>query len=428
MEYQRIFFFIILFFNFINIIQTGKVEELLSDSKYLNDEYISFFQIKPSIMTLFSNGGERKDHELSKAFDNDFGTQWFSEGQQGMEYTNPITGIIYESLINHIIITFNTTVNIDKMVYKTDNCIGCEGIGYPTELKVYTKIKSDPNEKLNPYDDSDFILIEDIISDFTQNIVLFTFEQTLICDQIKLEWAGIKTYSHIEKFTTAKEIKFFLPETEYLNETILNLFSENDYTHMTLSEEFNNITIIEEIIEQSQKYIKMNENINSILKRAKLAVTGVLKFDEKREFTTNQKAKKNVIQQRGNVASHARNVIKMVWTGTNRQSLGIYALANETITFYVTGEDNDPMPLIRFTQYIGHYSNWLGKEFTLRKGKQTYIYNNFQVNSYEIKVISGGPMYILNPYTSDEQSQNIKIYIEGGTIFPTYKLNENEEE
>ena len=112
-----------------------------------------------------------------------------------------------------------------------------------------------------------------------------------MCDQIELEQARIKTYSHFEKYTTANETKFLLPETEYLIETILNLFSESDYTHMILSEEFNNITIIEEIIE-SQKYIKVNENINSILKIAKMVVSGVLKFDGKREFTINQKTKK----------------------------------------------------------------------------------------------------------------------------------------
>ena len=428
MKYKNILSFILIFSFLNNSVNSGKVEELPSNSKYLNNEYVSYFQISPSKMTFFANGGERSKHELSKAFDNNYDTQWFSEGQQGMEYTNPITGITYESLVNHIIITFNTTVNFDKMLYKTDNCQGCEGIGYPTELKIYTKLKSDSNKELNPYDDSDFTLIDDIISEATQNIVLFTFDKTLICDQIKIEWAGIKTYSNREKFTTAKEIQFFFPENEYLNETILNLFSEKDYTQMTLKDEYNNIDIIEKIIEKSKNEIQMNENLNTLLQRAKLSISGALKFDEKREFSTNQKAKKNIIQQRGNVASHARNTIKMVWAGTNRQSLGIFALANEKITFYVTAEDNDPLPSIRFTQYIGHYSNWLGTEFTLKKGKQTYICNNFDVSSYSIKVISGGPLYISNPYTSNEQSQNIKIYIEGGTIFPTYKLNEDEDE
>ena len=237
-------------------------------------------------MTFFANGGERLNYELSKAFDDNYDTQWFSDGQKGLEYINPITGVTYESLVNHILITFNTTVNIDKMLYKTDNCKGCEGIGYPTELKIYTKLKSDSTKELNPYEDSDFTLIEDIISEATQNIVLFTFDQTIICDQIKIEWADIKTYSKFEKFTTAKEIKFFFPENDYLNETILNIFSEKDYTQMTLREEYNDIDIIEKILENSQNLIKMNENLNLLLKRAKLSAIGALKFDKKKYNST----------------------------------------------------------------------------------------------------------------------------------------------
>ena len=100
--------FFTLFFNKSN--QSITVEQLNYDSKYLNVEYYSLFQIPPSIMTLFSNGGERSGHELSKAFDNDWNTHWFSEGEQGEEYTNPKTNVKYDSLIINIIITFNSTV------------------------------------------------------------------------------------------------------------------------------------------------------------------------------------------------------------------------------------------------------------------------------------------------------------------------------
>ena len=406
----------------------GTVEVLPEDSKYLNIEYYSIFQISPSIMTLHSNGGEREGFELYKAFDNNWNTHWRSEGEQGESYTNPKTGITYESLVNNIIITFNSTVLIDKMVYKTDNCNGCEGIGYPLELKIYSKLKSNSIEELDPYDESGFILIDDIVSDATQNKVLFQFNQTIKCDQIKIEWGNMKTYyPRFPKMTTAREIIFFFPETEYLNETILNLFSKNDYTQMTINEEFD-LETIERIIENSQEILNFNEEINNILKRAKLAVIGGLIFDEKREFTTNQTATRNIIHQRGDIASFARNTLKMAMAGTNRQSMGIYGLPGEKITFYVTANDNDPLPRIRFTQYIGDYYNWLGTEISLVKGKQSYKFDNFTVSTLSIKTKAGGPLYISNPYTSEQQSQNVKIYIEGGTIFPTYRLGENEEE
>ena len=409
-------------------LQTGTVEVLSDDSKYFNLEYYSLFKIPTSIMTLFSNGGERSGYELSKAFDNNWNTHWRSEGEQGENYTNPTTGVTYDSLVNHIIITFSSTVVIDKMVFKTDNCNTCEGIGYPTELKVYSKLKSS-DEDLSPSDDSGFTLVDDIVSDATQSRVLFTFDQSIKCDQIKIEWAAIKTYyPRFPKMTTVREIMFFYPETSYFNETILNLFSKDDYTQMTLSDEFNDINIIEELISNCQDIMSVNDDVKFILQRAKLALTGGLSFDEKREFTTNQTAKRNIIRQRGNVASHARSTLKMASAGTNRQSMGIYGLPGEKITVYVMSDDSDPLPSIRFTQYIGHYSNWLGTEFTLVQGRQSYYFDNFTVSTYSITAKAGGPLYLLNPYTSEQQSQNVKIYVEGGTLFPTYRLGESEEE
>ena len=147
-----------------------------------------------------------------------------------------------------------------------------------------------------------------------------------------------------------------------------------------------------------------------------------------REFTTNQSSTRNIILQRGDIASHARNTLKMASAGTNRQSIGIYGLPGETIIFYVTSDENDPLPNIRFTQYIGHYNNWLGRQINLVKGRQSYQYDNFTVNSYSITTKAGGPLYLSNPYTSKQQSQNVKIYIEGGTLFPSYRIGENEEE
>ena len=232
----------------------------------------------------------------------------------------------------------------------------------------------------------------------------------------------------ISKNDNSKRNSIVLPETNYFNETILNLFSENDYTQMTLSEEFNDINIIEELIQNSQDIININEEINVILQRAKLAALGSLQFDEKREFTTNQSASKNIIRQRGNIASFARNTLKMASAGTNRQSMGIYGLPGEKFTIFVKSDNSDPLPSIRFTQYIGHYSNWLGTEFTLVQGRQSYTFDNFTVSTYSITAKAGGPLYISNPYTSDEQSENVKVYVEGGTLFPTFRLGESEDE
>ena len=421
------YFICILFFiNFITSKETGTVEILSSDSKYLSSEYSSLFQIPiTKIKNLFSNGGERSGYELSKAFDNSWTTHWRSEGQQGSSYINKITGITYDSLINFIIVTFKQEIYFDKIVYKTDNCYTCEGIGYPTILKIYTKLNKDSN--VDPYSDSGFELEYEISSEASGEKVLFKFAKTIKCDQIKLEWSEMKTYSRFEKFTTAMDIQFFIPENENLNETILDLFNSNDYRYMTLNKQFDSLELIETIIQNNEHILSINEILKNYLNRAKLASTGALKFDSRREFTTNQSAKKNIIRQRGDILGYSRNKLKMSMAGTNRQSLGIFTLANETINVFVKGDDNDPLPRIRFSQYIGNYNTWLGKEITLVKGRQNLICNNFNVDDFSIKVMAGGPVYISNPYTSAEQSQNVKVYIEGGKIFPNFRLGENNE-
>ena len=53
---------------------------------------------------------------------------------------------------------------------------------------------------------------------------------------------------------------------------------------------------------------------------------------------------------------------------------------------------------------------------------------NFDMPEIEVKLKSGGPMYIENIYTEEVQSQTLKIYIENGILFPLFILNDNDEE
>ena len=76
------------------------------------------------------------------------------------------------------------------MIYQPQNIKNINGYGYPNELKVYFKLRN-PDGILSD-DDSDFLLVDDIISERTENKVLFIFGQEITCDQIKLEWAQIE--------------------------------------------------------------------------------------------------------------------------------------------------------------------------------------------------------------------------------------------
>ena len=116
--------------------------------------------------------------------------------------------------------------------------------------------------------------------------------------------------------------------------------------------------------------------------------------------------------------------------------MGIYGRSNEEITVYVkSGNSKDPLPSIIPIQFIGHVINWYGTSHDLKEGKQSFIIDNFELteqkgyvnfNDPDYWTFPGGSMYFINPFTPEEQSQDILIYIEGGEVFPVFKLGGDE--
>ena len=139
---------------------------------------------------------------------------------------------------------------------------------------------------------------------------------------------------------------------------------------------------------------------------------GILFYNPKREFTTNPKeSRANIIYQRGNIYNYARNELLLSRAGLNRQITGIYGRTNESITVYVEAEEGTPLPCLQFSQFAGERVFWKGKEQCLKLGEQILKVDDFNISNYKYKVNPGGPIYILNTYTPEEQSQKVKIYI-----------------
>ena len=403
--------------SFTNLYLSASVKEIdgntLLESKYYDDYYLKIYKIPQELMTFTTNGGKVFSSELDKAFDNNYETFWRGESIKDSS-----------DLIN-IKITFSKTVTIDRLLYRAPLYWGITGYGYPTQLRIYFKLKN-INGILTD-DDSDFLLVEDIISETTGKLVLFQFEEELTCDQIKLEWVNLEVSDLITP--AASEICFFSPENKYINQ-LLDIFIPNDYTHLLIKQEYySDYYKINELEGEIKINDLMTENIEEIIKRLKKIANKQIQFDSRREFTTNQTAKKNIIHQYGNVASYSKSILKMSRGGTDRQTTGIFGLSNENITIYVDAKDNEVnLPSIRFSQYRGNTSYWLSNQYKLKKGKNVLAFTYFDTQKYEFEIKSGGPIYIENKFEKDEQSQNIRIYIEGGTLFPVFRLNEDENE
>ena len=402
----------------------GNVTIIEPDSKYNNTIYRNFFSISKDSMKLKPNGGEM--NSINIAIDDDITkTGWISVGSQGEEYTNLETKIKYDSLTNNIIVTFDKTSLINRMIYRAVIIPNtCSMIGYPKELKVYYRMRNDEGE-FNAEED-DFILADDIISDATNQTVLFSFENIIKCDQLKLEWNQTSyCNTYYKKRASADELKFLIPETENINENIINAFT--DYNRFTLSEKFNN----ENYIKQLKTELKTLEFSNypvKYIERIEGVFNGSITFNPKREFTTNpNETISNIIYQRGDIYKYSRNELLLSRAGLNRQITGIYGRTNDSITIYVTADKDTPLPCIQFSQFAGERVFWKGKEKCLKIGEQTFVVDDFNVENYKYKVNPGGPIYILNTYIPEQQSQNIKIYIDDGILFPIFKYGDDEE-
>ena len=349
---------------------------------------------------------------------------WISIGSQGESYTNPKTKISYDPLINHVIFTFNKTVLIDRMIYRTVQMINvCPILGYPKELKIFYRMRNEEG-KFNS-EENDFILADDIISEATNQTVLFIFENVIKCDQLKLEWIETQYCNNFyKKRAAADEIKLLIPETENINENIINAFI--DYNRFTLSEKFNNENFIKQL-KIELKTFDFSLYPNKYIGRIEGVFNGSIVYNPKREFTTNpNNILSNIIHQRGNIYMYARNELKISRAGLNRQITGIYGKTNDSITIYVSADKDSPLPCIQFSQFAGERVFWKGKEKCLKIGEQTLIFDDFNVENYKYKVIPGGPIYIINNYTNEQQSQNIKIYIDDGIVFPIFRINDDE--
>lgn len=386
--------------------QTTPTATQIANNDYrLQAEYLNFYSVPSSAFSYSNNGGAMAGNELSKAFDRNFNTCFKSAQDNNVNVVDETTKqVLISNFINQIDITFEKIVNLNRLIYGTEN--GTTR-GYPTELNLYYNNGSGWQQICN------------IKSAETANLVVFDFGATYAIKQFRFEYVKVPTYHKFQP--TAREIIFLQPENE-LFEDYSNLFT--DYTETHLNSKF---STFEKVLELENQ---LKQNINyattqTKFERAKQVAANKVIYAPQREFSTNTAAQ-NVINQYGNIAAYCRNNLQLNAFGTNRQPTGVLAYAGQQITIYVEAAAGDQLPKIRFSQHVGHWSGWLGGELQLRLGKNTFTVPNFKNNNYTIDVPLGGPIYICNPYSAAEQSQNVKVYIEGGALYPVLSAKTDE--
>ena len=369
----------------------------MNDPPYFDLTYLLYFAVPTSYITSYDDNGTNSN-SLEDVFHYRLNGNWFS---------------LFSTNVN-ITVTFKKTLYIKEMLFEVSNSASGYENGFPKEMKIYTSMDGTKNAK--------FTLADTIKITPTSKRVLISFSKIISCRQMRIMWN-----KEDQRMSTIKNMVLLFPSTNYLSyNNIHNIFDTSDYKRLTLKKTFSSAEI--DGMKKDLASYGYNDETNEYYGRIIAIASGSLKYDAKREFSTDSKSKVNIIYQRGDIEKYGENVLKRSFPGTNRQGMGIYARANEKIKVYVkTDKSSNPLPKIQFTQYVGRTNNWLGSINQLKDGKQILTCDNFKLESdYDKPTFPGGPLYIINPYTSSEKGI-VSIYVEGGEVFPTFRLGDNEE-
>ncbi|MFD2867346.1 M60 family metallopeptidase [Kurthia populi] len=346
----------------------------LKNSAYLAD-YEALFKIDSShIQSIKNNGGIYHKSLLDYAIDGDTTTHW----ETGKPNSDTFT--------NEVIFTFNDTEELNRIIYTPRP----GGKGFAQQFEIYTSTSEAEDDftrvTVGEYTSSTNDTIEIQFANTEFKRLKFVFKKA------NANWAAAGEFSFYKQDQIAEEMN--------------SLFSNNLMAEVSTT--YNSPAKIEELEKQIAKH-PLSEEYKSQISLAKKIVNGELQT-EGRIITA---------EQRGNMASYAQQTLKMPY-GSNSQPTGIAALVGEELTVYVEADSTQPLPQLMFTQQEGSWNAW-NRTVNLKPGK-----NVFTVPAiYTGNVTQGGAVYIINPYTAEQQKKAPVLRFEGGERFPLFKKGDD---
>ncbi len=382
----------------------GATLSAINDKGLYSDGYIATYSVGADdgegiTFTYSTNASNYPGNLLENAFDGNWNTFWEANKDQTSSFAPYVT------------VTFSSDATVDRIIYSTRQDAAA-GKGYPTRLNILTSASAEGE---------DFTVAASVTSNATGSRVLISLDNPITARRIRLEFAEVNSTD--KKLASAAEIIFLKPEEECVN-AVRNIFA--DYNMLTFK---NGVTKDDakrtlNAVKETAAYAYSSE-VKTIAERVLAVIDGSVVYDSDREFSTANDAA-NPIYRRGNIAGYARNTLKMVWMGTNRQATGIATYGSAQLTIFVDCAEGDPLPTLTFTQHLGVWSKWYKGGYTLSRGINVISVPDLYGSDYSVATNPGGPVYLVNPYTQAEQSSSVKIYIEGGYTFPIYRKGDGE--
>lgn len=360
----------------------AKISDFLNPGNELLPAYDAVYKLdKSKIKSIKTNGGQYASESIDKAIDGDFNTKWHSGKQNTQNFTNEVE------------IELNELTTLNRIVYTSPRGTN-RGFAEAFDIYASRTTKGDNYEKVTSGKVTP-----------TQNSVEIKFNPTEF-RRIKFVFKkGYEDWACASEFGLYKEDKTLDKVNGLFTNRLMNELSEDFNTEEKLTALENEVnehplkTLFTEKFELAHKILNGQlENVKTI-----------------------------TAEQHGDMVAHANKNLKFGF-GNNNQPTGIYAKPGEIITVYVDADPTQPLPKLAFSQQEASFGNWL-RTVNLKPGKNVITVPEIGKDKwYNHDVTKGGSIYIVNPYTSKEQTKAPVLRFASGHKFPFVTKDTNIEE
>ena len=334
------------------------------------------------ISAISNNGGNYPGALLQYAIDEDITTHW----ETGTANS--------DTFKNEVILTLDKAVEVDRLTYKPRTI----NKGFPTKFSIYISPVT-TGDNFQKVSEGHYAVTNDMLQikfDSTKaKRIKFVFEEAY------QDWASIGDIRVYKQDTTADQMK--------------NLFTNGLMNEV--SEAFNTIEKLEALEE------KVNEHPLASVYQEDIQLAKDIINNEL------QTVKTVTVEQHGDRNAHTNQNLKFGF-GNNNQPTGVLAKPGDTVVVYVDAEPGKPLPQLFFSQQEGSFANW-GRTVSLHAGKNVITVPEVTQNDgwYHHSVTPGGAVYIVNPYTEEQQGKSPVIrFAKGVEVFPMVDKNTDEQE
>ncbi|MFJ7736951.1 NPCBM/NEW2 domain-containing protein [Lysinibacillus sp. NPDC097287] len=359
------------------LLNEGKVETTPAATKpfehYSNEDYSKLFKVdNENIKSIRNNAGNWGSAVIGNAIDGDLDTYWETNKGNSTDFSNEVE------------VEFKEAVELNRIMYgarKSDRK------GFAEDFEIYMSQTS----KGDTYQ---------LVSTGGHNVVAGLVEAKF--EPTTFKRVKFKFKKSTQNWASLAELAFYTEDA--VADKVNNIFT--DGTMSAVVPEFNSVDKIN-ALENEAKAHPLYDIFKERLDLAKKIVQGEING----EGTT------VVAEQRGDMVKHAKENLKFGF-GNNLQPTGFAAQPGDKITVYVDANTNGPLPKLSFAQQDGSFANWR-RDVALVPGKNEITVPQVNKDSwYKHDVTPGGSIYIINPYTEEQQGKAPKIRFEGVEKIP----------